>query len=256
MREILEGEGVTVRLKAQCLGFERGPGGVRMNIDCELDAVSKSDVTLPDLEIIDEDEHGQRFMAGFEAEIDKMYEDAEGMGKNHAWDESRGRGVSYGYNRAENIDIYNSSEQLIHELVEIVSRGGNLLLNVGPTADGRIPVIMQERLKDIGGWLELNGEAIYGTRPWTESTKNFSTKNQEQIAFFTEKKDKIFAIYTHWPDNEIILNGMYDPVNEINLYGYEKVVSWKQENGKVFITPPLVSPGTFRGRYAYVFEIK
>ncbi len=184
------------------------------------------------------------------------YEDAEGMDKNHAWEESRGMGVSYGYNRAENIDIYNSSEQLIHELVEIVSRGGNLLLNVGPTSDGRIPVIMQERLKDIGGWLELNGEAIYGTRPWTESTKNLSTKNQEQIAFFTEKKDKIFAIYTHWPDNEIIINGIYDPVNRINLYGYEKEVSWKQENGKVFITPPLVSPGKFKGKYAYVFEIK
>ena len=78
------------------------------------------------------------------------YEDTEAVGSGHPWEESRGVGGSYGFNRAENIDDYSSSEDLIHELIDIVSRGGNLLLNVGPTADGRIPVIMQQRLVDMG----------------------------------------------------------------------------------------------------------
>ncbi len=87
------------------------------------------------------------------------------LGKGRKWEENRGMGSSFGYNRNEDIDDYASPQQLIRLLVEVVSEGGNLLLNVGPTADGRIPVIMQERLVQIGEWLRVNGESIYGTRP-------------------------------------------------------------------------------------------
>src|SRR5207253_2966596 len=70
----------------------------------------------------------------------------------------------YGYNRAESIDDYKSARELILVLCDLVSRGGNFLLDIGPTPDGRIPVIMQQRLLQIGDWLKVNGEAIYGTR--------------------------------------------------------------------------------------------
>ena len=83
---------------------------------------------------------------------------------SHAWEESRGMAYSYGYNRAENIDDYKTGREFIMVLVDLVSRGGNLLLDIGPTADGRIPVIMQQRLLEIGDWLKVNGEAIYGSR--------------------------------------------------------------------------------------------
>ena len=73
-------------------------------------------------------------------------------------------GSSYGYNRNEDIRDYNTRGQLLQMLAKCAGNGGNLLLNVGPTADGRIPVIMQERLLQIGQWLNVNGEAIYGTR--------------------------------------------------------------------------------------------
>ena len=73
-------------------------------------------------------------------------------------------GYSYGYNRAERIDDYKSAREFVLVLCDLVSRGGNLLLDIGPNADGTIPVIMEQRLLEIGDWLRVNGEAIYGTR--------------------------------------------------------------------------------------------
>jgi len=91
-----------------------------------------------------------------------------GMNSKVVWEESRGIGHSYGYNRNEQLSDYKTSHDLILMLVDIVSRGGNLLLDIGPTADGRIPVIMQQRLIDMGTWLSINGEAIFGTTAWKQ----------------------------------------------------------------------------------------
>src|SRR5690606_31977482 len=89
-----------------------------------------------------------------------------GMSSNIVWEESRGIGNSYGYNRMESADDYKTDYDLILILIDVVSRGGNLLLDIGPTADGRIPVIMQDRLLSIGAWLEKYGKAIYKSRPY------------------------------------------------------------------------------------------
>jgi alpha-L-fucosidase len=92
-----------------------------------------------------------------------------GMDASVTWEESQGIGNSYGYNRNEQLKDYKTSAQLILMLVDIVSRGGNLLLDIGPGADGTIPVIMQQRLTDMGTWLKANGEAIYGTTAYRQS---------------------------------------------------------------------------------------
>jgi alpha-L-fucosidase len=82
------------------------------------------------------------------------------------WECVRGIGHSFGYNREEGEEDYMSPRALIHLLIDIVSKGGNLLLNVGPMADGTIPEMQARRLRALGAWLAANGEAIYGTRPW------------------------------------------------------------------------------------------
>jgi alpha-L-fucosidase len=108
-----------------------------------------------------------------------------GMNADVVWEENRGIGHSYGYNRNERLDDYKSSHDLILMLVDVVSRGGNLLLDIGPTADGRIPVIMQQRLIDIGNWLATNGEAIYGTESWKQPSQWSEGK-------LPQKEDKSF----------------------------------------------------------------
>jgi len=89
-----------------------------------------------------------------------------GRGDPAPWEECRGIGHSFGYNRAETVEDYASPQKLVALLVDTVSRGGNLLLDIGPAADGRIPVIMEERLLQLGEFLKTNGEAVYGTRKW------------------------------------------------------------------------------------------
>ena len=82
------------------------------------------------------------------------------------WAECRGFGRSFGLNRNEDLDNYMTDKELIQHFVELVAHGGGMTLNVGPYADGTIPLIQQERLRSIGHWLKINGEAIYGSKPY------------------------------------------------------------------------------------------
>lgn len=82
------------------------------------------------------------------------------------WAECRGLGRSFGLNRNEPLENYMTSDELIRHFCVLVAAGGGMTLNVGPAADGKIPLLQQERLLDLGRWLDINGEAIYGTRPY------------------------------------------------------------------------------------------
>ena len=85
------------------------------------------------------------------------------------WAECRGIGRSFGYNRNEDLDNFLTDRELIQHFCELVAHGGGLTLNVGPMADGTIPLIQQERLHALGHWLEVNGVAIYGAHPYSTS---------------------------------------------------------------------------------------
>lgn len=87
------------------------------------------------------------------------------------WAEVRGIGRSFGLNRNEDLEAYGTSKELIKRFVQTVANGGGMILNVGPAADGQIPLIQQERLVQLGDWIEINGEAIYGSKPYEIHTE-------------------------------------------------------------------------------------
>jgi alpha-L-fucosidase len=117
------------------------------------------------------------------------------------WEACRGIGNSFGWNRAETDADLLSVERLVHLLVDVVSKNGNLLLNVGPTGDGRIPWPQAERLLGLGGWLDVNGEAIFGTRPWLRAA---STTSDGQELRFTRKADAVYALLLGEPKRECV----------------------------------------------------
>ena len=187
----------------------------------------------------------------FTTEYDIAGDQSAARKKNeHPWEECRGIGGSFGYNRNENLENYETSESLVHILIDKVSHGGNLLLNIGPTADGRIPVIMQQRLKDIGDWLRVNGEAIYGTRTWDKSA------NQEKgsTIFFTENGNNLYVIVTKWQNEPIKINGVIK-ANTVTLLGFDGKVKHSASKNTLTIIPPVVSPADNPGRYAWVFKV-
>jgi len=182
-----------------------------------------------------------------------LVHDAEGIGDQatHPWEESRGIGTSYGYNQFETTDHYFSSKQLVDLLIDKVSNGGNLLLNVGPKANGLIPVIMEQRLLDMGRWLEINGEAIYGTRAWRERPDDTSQPDVK----YTRKDRDLYVICTEWPSVPLRVPGVTRPASA-SLLGSSAVVRTTADSMGVTIEPPTITPATMPGDYAWVFKLE
>ncbi len=175
--------------------------------------------------------------------------------KIHPFEECRGIGGSFGYNRMENVEDYMTSDEIIHLLIDLVSKGGNLLLNVGPTADGRIPVIMQQRLLGVGRWLQENGEAIYETRT---SKKFQETSIHPQIGkklFITMKEEEVYIICTEWMDKPIALKGFTTKNNaSVSLLGQSQAVSVEKGGNTLIIVPPKLDK-PIQEKAAWVYKI-
>ena len=180
-----------------------------------------------------------------------LVNDKKGIGSaaSHPWEECRGIGTSFGYNRVEDLNNYMSSKALVDLLIAKVSSGGNLLLDIGPTADGLIPVIMQQRLIDMGDWLKVNGEAIYDSRVWQ---KQPATAIPD--IYFTRKGNDLYIFCTKWPQESFIIPGIKS-FGKISMMGSAIKVN-ARANGMLTIEAPSINPGNMPCSYAWVFKVE
>ncbi|WP_295118159.1 alpha-L-fucosidase [uncultured Chitinophaga sp.] len=201
---------------------------------------------------------------------------------NRPWEECRGMGFSFGYNRNEDIEDYNSPQALVLLLTDVVSSGGNLLLDIGPDAHGKIPPIMQERLLQIGKWLAVNGEAIYGTRKWkqpaqwTAGNREYKQKGGHMASgeyilkqtvdpdpefavkqiFFTAKGNDLYAIAPVLPEGRWLIKDVTPAAGTtVKLLGSDKKIGWKKVAGGIELDVPKFTAKELPGDYAYTFKL-
>jgi alpha-L-fucosidase len=178
-------------------------------------------------------------------------------GKKYPWqtDTSIGK-KSWGYVPDEE---NKNPNELIDELIDIVSKNGNLLLNIGPRPDGTITQEQQDVLLAIGRWLKVNGEGIYGTRPWEQfgegptqiegesfnegTGKDFTEKDIR----FTVKGDVIYAFVLDIPKEKIIIkslasNSQTGKIGRVELVGSQDKVVWAQKPEGLVIQPSKAWP--------------
>ena len=166
------------------------------------------------------------------------------------WELTRGLGNSFGYNALETAADTLTGTQLIHLLADVVAHGGNLLINVGPDGNGHIPDLQQQPLRELGAWLDRNGDAIYGTRPWTTAAATTTAGRQVR---FTQKDGTVYAIVLsdELTDSLTIRDLTLSPGSRIGVLDGATEVVWTQAGNDVRIT----LPSRPAGQHAHVLTI-
>jgi alpha-L-fucosidase len=162
---------------------------------------------------------------------------------------------------------YKDVSQLIGDLVDVVSKNGTLLLNIGPRADGTIPEQDTAILLAIGRWLAVNGEAIYETRPWkifgegpTQiAAGNFSDSNRStftsQDIRFTSRDETLYATILAWPENDSVSiktlateSELYpQSIAQVELLGSPEPLTWTRDAAGLHVQLPAQKPGDYAG---------
>ncbi len=177
------------------------------------------------------------------------------------WELVRGLGYSFGYNQEETKETTMSGLELIQVLADVVSRNGNLLISVGPDIHGDIPAVQKRPLAELGAWLSVHGEAIFGTRPWKQAD---AVSTDAVPLRFTSRENTLYVIALQTPPLLKLVIPDLPPAQvlsrqepgtelgfEITILGSDREIDWTISNGNLEIN----IPGSFRPTGPIVFKL-
>ena len=142
-------------------------------------------------------------------------------------------------------------------MINVVSQNGNLLLNISPKSDGTIPDNQQQTLLGVGAWLDVNGEAIYGTHSWTQFQDAPPAGRNAPNIRYTVKGDDLYAIYVGQYPQSITLTALADgktagdAVASVTMLGSSGNLTFTRDAAGLHVTPPAAAPC----KYAYALKI-
>lgn len=168
-------------------------------------------------------------------------------GLPYPWETCMPMGTSWSHVPNER---YKTTTDLVHKLADIVAKGGNLLLNIGPRPDGELDEDAYSRLREIGAWLQTNGEAIYGTRP-------FTTYREGEDVRYTQSKDRqtVYVIFLKKPtESSMTLQSLNIPKgSKVSVLGSGEKVKWTKTEQGTFLS---LAPSLFSsGQHAWVLKV-
>lgn len=164
------------------------------------------------------------------------------------WETCQTFAGSWGFNASEPPSSYKSGATIIRMLADVVSKNGNVLFNIGPKHDGTIAKAMQDRLLEVGAWLRINGEAIYGSRYWKQA--------EDGNVRFTTKPGKFYMIALDWPGQSLTITAPI-PIHgetKIRLLGSDgPPISWSRKGDAIVLQMPHAGPAATTSRHAFTF---
>lgn len=146
---------------------------------------------------------------------------------------------AWGYQKDD--ENWKTTATLVGQLIEIVSKGGNFLLNVGPTAEGVIPAPSIERLREVGAWLQVNGEAIYGAGP--SALPATAGENGSPAWRCTTKPGKFYIHLLQWPGTKVELSGVKEKIGGAYLLADRRPLQFTQLGESLSVALPAAAPG-------------
>lgn len=155
------------------------------------------------------------------------------------WENPGSMNTSYGYKKNDHKWV--EPGEIVDRLADIVSKGGNYLLNVGPTAKGTFPEASIDRLLKAGEWMDINGEAIYDASAWRVS-------DEGESIYFTQKENTVYAICTEWPEDELLLKAFNSEsapnlsVRSVKLLGSNEKIEWTHSAEGLQLSVPEQAP--------------
>ncbi|XP_029299550.1 tissue alpha-L-fucosidase-like, partial [Cottoperca gobio] len=159
----------------------------------------------------------------------------------HKWEKCQAvDSLSWGYRRNMKLSQVMTLPSIIKDMVYVVALGGNYLLNIGPMSDGMIAPVFEERLRGLGAWLKINGEAIYASKPWRVQTENSTV-----TVWYTAKNNTVYAIFFGWPPKQPLqlTTPRTSGTTQVTLMDYPNVpLKWAPTtptSGLMILMPPM-----------------